>query len=73
MQEQTDHLSSQLPDLERGADVEEWYKLLPLSMEICGIYCKSESDSEDVEWLDLALGLFPHCHDGVNYARRDNF
>ncbi|KAL3774936.1 hypothetical protein ACHAW5_001298 [Stephanodiscus triporus] len=73
VQEQTDHLSSRLPDLERGSDVEDWFSLLPSSMEICGIYCESDSGLEDAERLGLALGLYPHCHDGMNPARRDKF
>lgn len=73
VQEQTDHLSSRLPDLEKGSDVEVWSSLLPSSMEICGIYCESDSGLEDAERLGLALGLYPHCHDGLNYARRDKF
>ena len=73
VQGRTDHLSSRLPDLERGSDVEEWSSLLPSSMEICGIYCESDSGLEDAERLGLALGLNPHCHDGLNYARRDKF
>ena len=73
VQEQTDHLSSRLPDLEKGSDVEVWSALLPSSMEICGIFCESDSGLEDAERLGLALGLYPHCHDGVNYARRDKY
>ena len=68
---QKDHLSSRLPDLENVDDVNAWSSLLPPSMEICGIYCESDSGLEDSERLGVALGL--KCHDGVNYARRDKF
>ena len=63
-----DHLSSRLPD-----DIRTWLSLLPPSTEICGIYCESDSGLEDAEKLGAALGLHPHCHDGVNAARRDKF
>ncbi|KAL3823811.1 hypothetical protein ACHAXA_011598 [Cyclostephanos tholiformis] len=73
VQDQTDHLTSRLPDLDKRSDVDVWSSLLPSSMEICGIYCESDSGLEDAERLGLALGLYPHCHDGLNSARRDKF
>ena len=73
VQEHIDHLSSRLPNLDRGEDVEAWMALLPPSFEICGIYCESDSGLGDAERLGVALGLYPRCHDGVNAARRDKF
>jgi len=70
---QKDHLSCRLPDLESEEDVKAWTSLLPSSLEICGIYCESDSGLEDAERLGVALGLYPKCHDGVNNARRDKF
>ncbi|KAL7539664.1 hypothetical protein ACHAXR_010057 [Thalassiosira sp. AJA248-18] len=73
VEQQTDHLSSRLPDLEKGDEVEAWSSLLSPSLDICGIYCESDSGLEDAEKLGVALGLYPRCHDGVNNARRDKF
>ena len=73
VQEQTDHLSGRMPNLESGEDVEAWSSLLPPSLQICGIYCESDSGLEDAERLGVALGLYPSCHDGVNTARRDKY
>ena len=60
---QTDHLSCRLPNLEKEEDVKAWTSLLPSSLEICGIYCESDSGLEDAERLGVALGLYPKwCH-----------
>lgn len=73
VQGQIDHLSCRLPTLESEEDVKAWTALLPSSLKICGIYCESDSGLEDAERLGLALNLYPHCHDGVNNARRNKF
>ena len=73
VEKQTEHLSSRMPDLSNGDEVAAWMSLLPSSLDICGIYCESDSGLEDAEKLGVALGLYPHCHDGVNAARRDKF
>ena len=73
VEKQTQHLSSRLPDLDDGKAVEEWIAALPKTLEICGIYCESDSGLEDAERLGVALGLYPRCHDGITAARRDKF
>mmetsp|Transcript_20851 Transcript_20851/g.34402 ORF Transcript_20851/g.34402 Transcript_20851/m.34402 type:complete len:609 (+) Transcript_20851:154-1980(+) len=73
VEKQTEHLSSRIPDLSNGNEVEAWMSLLPTSLDICGLYCESDSGLEDAEKLGVALGLYPRCHDGVNVARRDKF
>ncbi|ACI64816.1 predicted protein [Thalassiosira pseudonana CCMP1335] len=73
VEEQTDHLSSRMPDLDKGDEVEAWKSLIPSEMEICGLYCESDSGLEDAERMGVALGLYPRCHDGINQARRDKF
>jgi hypothetical protein len=69
----TDHLSSRMPDLSNGDEVAAWMSLIPSSLDVCGLYCESDSGLEDAEKLGVALGLYPRCHDGVNAARRDKF
>ena len=66
-----DHLSSRLPNLESEQDVRGWMDQIS-DVEICGIYCESDSGLEDAERLGEVLGL-QWCHDGVNPARRDKF
>ncbi len=73
VEKQTEHLSSRMPDLSNGDEVAAWTSLLPSSLDICGLYCESDSGLEDAENLGVALGLYPRCHDGVNAARRDKF
>lgn len=73
VEKQTEHLSSRMPDLSNGDEVVAWTSLLPSSLDICGLYCESDSGLEDAENLGVALGLYPRCHDGVNAARRDKF
>ena len=70
---QTNHLSSRMSDLDSAEDVEKWMSLLPTNIEIVGIYCESDSGLEDAERLGVALDLYPHCHDGMNKARRDKY
>jgi len=70
---QTNHLSSRMPDLDSAEDVEKWMSLLPSNIEFTGIYCESDSGLDDAERLGVALGLYPHCHDGMNKARRDKY
>ena len=67
------HLSSRLPDLTNEEEVEAWKSLIPSNMEICGVYCESDSGLDDAERLGVALGLYPKCHDGVNEARRNKY
>eukprot|EP00804_Cyclotella_cryptica_P016588 CCRYP_001928-RA/>CCRYP_001928-RA protein AED:0.04 eAED:0.04 QI:0/-1/0/1/-1/1/1/0/656 len=73
VEQQTDHLSSRLPDWNNVDEVQAWKNLLPSSLDICGIYCESDSGLDDAERLGVALGLFPRRHDGVNAARRNKF
>lgn len=73
VENQTNHLSSRMPDLSNGDEVAAWMSLLPPSLEICGLYCESDSGLDDAEKLGVALGLYPRCHDGINVARRDKF
>eukprot|EP00984_Skeletonema_dohrnii_P008193 scaffold3007_cov144-Skeletonema_dohrnii-CCMP3373.AAC.11 len=73
VEKQTEHLSSRMPDLSNGDEVAAWMSLLPSSLDICGLYCESDSGLEDAENLGVALGIYPRCHDGVNTARRDKF
>jgi len=73
VEKHTDHLSSRMPDLSNGDEVAAWMSLVPSSLDICGLYCESDSGLEDAEKLGVALGLYPRCHDGVNTARRDKF
>ncbi|KAL7449385.1 hypothetical protein ACHAWC_001451 [Mediolabrus comicus] len=73
VEKETDHLSNRIPDLSNGEEIAAWISLLPPSIEICGIYCESDSGLDDAERLGVALGLYPRCHDGVNVARRDKF
>jgi len=70
---QTDHLSSRLPDLDDAEEIESWMSSLPESLEVCGIYCESDSGLEDAERLGVSMGLYPGRHDGVNDARRDKY
>jgi len=73
VQQSTDHLSSRMPDLDNGNEVEAWLSELPSELQICGIYCESDSGLDDAEKLGVALGLYPRCHDGINEARRDKY
>ena len=73
VEKESNHLSSRLPDLDNAEEVEAWKSLIPSNMEICGIYCESDSGLDDAEKLGVALGLYPRCHDGVNEARRNKF
>lgn len=73
VEKETDHLSSRMPDLDNAQEVEAWKNLIPSNMEVCGIYCESDSGLNDAERLGVALGLYPRCHDGVNEARRNKF
>jgi len=70
---QTNHLSSRMPDFDSAEDVEKWLSLLPSNIEIVGTYCESDSGLDDAERLGVAFWLYPHCHDGVNKARRDKY
>ncbi|KAL9182807.1 hypothetical protein ACHAXT_004086 [Thalassiosira profunda] len=71
VEDQTDHLSSRMPDLDDKEDVAAWSALLPPSLDVCGIYCESDSGLDDAERLGVAVGV--KCHDGINAARRDKF
>ena len=73
VEKETNHLSSRMPDLDNAEEVEAWKNLIPSNMDICGIYCESDSGLDDAERLGVALGLYPRCHDGVNPARRNKF
>lgn len=73
VEKETDHLSSRMPDLDNAQEVEAWKNLIPSNMEVCGIYCESDSGLDDAEKLGVALGLYPRCHDGVNEARRNKY
>jgi hypothetical protein len=73
VENQTDHLSSRLPDLNDAEEVRAWKNLIPPSLVLRGIYCESDSGLDDAERLGVALGLYPRRHDGVNPARRNKY
>ena len=73
VEKESDHLSSRMPDLNNAQEVEAWKNLIPSNMEVCGIYCESDSGLEDAERLGVALGLHPMIHDGINEARRNKY
>lgn len=70
---ETAHLASRMPDPDDEEEVAAWASRLPPSLEVCGVYCESDSGLGDAERLGAALGLHPRRHDGVNPARRDKF
>ena len=73
VEKETGHLSNRMPDLSNGDEVADWISHFPSYLDICGLYCESDSGLEDAEKLGVAIGLYPRCHDGVNTARRDKF
>lgn len=73
VENESDHLSSRMPDLDNAQEVEVWKNLIASNIEVCGIYCESDSGLEDAEKLGVALGLYPRCHDGINEARRNKY
>ncbi len=58
---------------EAKGELQTWKSSLPSDIQICGIYCESDSGLEDAERFGVALGLYPRYHDGFNKARRDKF